>query len=253
MASVARAKSRSVFSHQKGLALAHLGNQCDQTRPACNRCVKSKRACPGYRDQLSLLFRDESQSVAKKAKSHSSNVSSSNSPSQATGGGSFQFVDDAVGFITTSQDVGPWALGTCWEIASPQDSRDQVELQLPLYSLKESDRFQATCFFFSSYSWLYSGLMQGRDPHGELSPLAPMGEKAMMDAMVSVGMASLSNLRGSQSMRLTACREYSKALKWTNAAISDRKQATEDTTLAAILCLSLFEVFTPLPLFMNRS
>jgi hypothetical protein len=234
VASVARAKSRSVFAVPKGLALAHLGNQCDQTRPACNRCIKAKRTCPGYRDQLSLLFRDESLAVAQKAKSNSSNSSSSNSPSQTTAGDSFQFV-------ATLHDVGSKTPSTCWEIASRQD---EVGLQLPLYPLKESERFQATCFFFSSYSWLYSGLMQGLDPYGELSPSAPMGEKAMINAIVSAGMASLSNLRGSQSMRLTACREYSKALKWTNAAISDRKQATEDTTLAAILCLSLFEVCT---------
>ncbi|KAF7562647.1 hypothetical protein G7046_g1481 [Stylonectria norvegica] len=32
-------------------------SQCDETRPACNRCVKSRRVCPGYKDEATLLFR----------------------------------------------------------------------------------------------------------------------------------------------------------------------------------------------------
>jgi hypothetical protein len=31
--------------------------QCDQTRPSCSRCVKSRRVCPGYGDDSSLVFR----------------------------------------------------------------------------------------------------------------------------------------------------------------------------------------------------
>ncbi|CRG89436.1 hypothetical protein PISL3812_06472 [Talaromyces islandicus] len=225
----------------KGLALAHLGNQCDQARPACGRCIKAKRACPGYRDQLSLLFRDESQSVAQKAKLNSAKVSSSNFPAQETTSKSFR---DTLGLVTPTHGVDSLTPSTTREITPREDDWDEVELQLPLYCLKESERHHAACFFFTSYSWLYSGLMQGRDFRGELSPSAPTGEKAMMNAMVSSGMASISSLQGSQSMRMSAFREYSKTLKWINAAISDRKQATEDTTLAAILCLSLFEVLT---------
>jgi hypothetical protein len=179
------------------------------------------------------LFRDESQSVAQKAKSNSANVSSSNSPAQETTSESSQ---DTFGLVATTQGGSPLTPSTTW---------DDLQRQLPLYPLKESERFQAACFFFSSHSWLYSGLMQGRDFSGEPSPSAPAGEKAMMNAMISSGMASMSSLRASQSLRMSAFREYSKALKWTNAALSDRKQATEDTTLAAILCLSLFEVCTP--------
>ncbi|KAM0350677.1 hypothetical protein ACHAPU_003167 [Fusarium lateritium] len=31
--------------------------KCDETRPACLRCVKSRRPCPGYKDDASLFFR----------------------------------------------------------------------------------------------------------------------------------------------------------------------------------------------------
>lgn len=42
--------------------------QCDQIDPACSQCLRAGKACPGYRDQLSLLFRDESEKVVRKAK-----------------------------------------------------------------------------------------------------------------------------------------------------------------------------------------
>ncbi|CCF31906.1 C6 zinc finger protein [Colletotrichum higginsianum] len=32
---------------------------CDEKQPACSRCVRTKKTCPGYRDQSVLLFRDE--------------------------------------------------------------------------------------------------------------------------------------------------------------------------------------------------
>lgn len=232
-------------SQRKAWPFAHLGNQCDQTRPACNRCVKSNRTCPGYRDQLSLLFRDESRSVAQKANANlrSANRSSSNNSSPATTFDSLQVVDVPSELVTTPHNFGPKTPSTCWEVAPRQHGHDEADSQLPLYySLRGSDRFQAACFFFNSYSWVHSGLMQDCDLHGELPPSAPMGKQAMIKAMISAGMASLSNLHGSQPMRIAACREYSQALQWTNRAISDRKQATEDTTLGAILCLTLFEV-----------
>ncbi|KAF4454249.1 hypothetical protein F53441_3249 [Fusarium austroafricanum] len=31
--------------------------KCDETRPACLRCVRSRRPCPGYKDDTSLFFR----------------------------------------------------------------------------------------------------------------------------------------------------------------------------------------------------
>ena len=46
--------------------------QCDQIDPACSQCLRAGKACPGYRDQLSLLFRDESEKVVRKAKTSKS-------------------------------------------------------------------------------------------------------------------------------------------------------------------------------------
>lgn len=48
-------------------ASADCCSQCDTRIPQCTQCVKAKRTCPGYRNQLDLMFRDESQHVIQKA------------------------------------------------------------------------------------------------------------------------------------------------------------------------------------------
>jgi hypothetical protein len=42
--------------------------QCDQAIPACGQCIKSKRNCPGYRNEVDLMFLDETRMVVKKAR-----------------------------------------------------------------------------------------------------------------------------------------------------------------------------------------
>ncbi|KAL6916590.1 hypothetical protein FSST1_008085 [Fusarium sambucinum] len=39
--------------------------KCDETRPACLRCIKSRHQCPGYKDDSSLLFRHYSPRNSK--------------------------------------------------------------------------------------------------------------------------------------------------------------------------------------------
>jgi hypothetical protein len=77
-----------------------------------------------------------------------------------------------------------------------------------------------------------------------------MAQKAMMKGILAVGMANLSRTGArSKSMKINAQQEYYKALKFTNAAISHPTQATDDATLTAILCMSLFEVCSSVLLF----
>lgn len=42
--------------------------KCDETKPYCLKCKKSKRQCPGYRDPFEINLRDETQSTIRKAK-----------------------------------------------------------------------------------------------------------------------------------------------------------------------------------------
>ncbi|CEI68759.1 hypothetical protein FVEN_g8014 [Fusarium venenatum] len=46
--------------------------RCDQKDPSCTQCTKKGIACPGYRNLVDLMFRDESSHVIKKAESRRS-------------------------------------------------------------------------------------------------------------------------------------------------------------------------------------
>lgn len=126
--------------------------------------------------------------------------------------------------------------------ADPSRAASQPVPFIPFNPFKVDRKVEATCFFFDSFAWIYSGVIQKCDPSGDISLATPLSQRALTNAVASVGMANISSIQRSQPLRMAAWREYSKALKWINAAISDPVQATEDATLAAILCLSLFEV-----------
>lgn len=41
--------------------------KCDETKPFCRRCVDSRRQCPGYKNELDLIFRNKTQETETKA------------------------------------------------------------------------------------------------------------------------------------------------------------------------------------------
>ncbi|KAG0649215.1 AM-toxin biosynthesis regulator 1 [Hyphodiscus hymeniophilus] len=42
--------------------------RCDKVTPSCGQCVRAERECPGYRNQLDLMFRSENNAVIGKIK-----------------------------------------------------------------------------------------------------------------------------------------------------------------------------------------
>lgn len=40
--------------------------KCDEGQPHCQRCIKSKRDCPGYREKFDIMFRDENKALKKR-------------------------------------------------------------------------------------------------------------------------------------------------------------------------------------------
>jgi hypothetical protein len=40
--------------------------KCDQTKPACIKCIKAKRPCPGYREAFEINFKDQTASVIRR-------------------------------------------------------------------------------------------------------------------------------------------------------------------------------------------
>lgn len=224
------------FMKKPPIALTYLGNQCDQATPACRRCLKNNRVCPGYRDQLSLLFRDETVTVTKKATSTKPVPARVDTPSQASVSSSSEDSIIEPDLVSASSFAD--------EPYNEEYSLDEEDffLSTPRAPLAIDRTQQAICFSTTNFHWIAACLSHTNIANA-LSPNAPFSEQAMMRAVASVGMANLSRLGSvSEPLKMSAQREYANALQLTNAAISHSSQATDDATLAAILCLSLFEV-----------
>lgn len=200
--------------------------RCDQRRPTCSQCWTAARSCTGYRDQLSLLFQNETAAVIQKVKGadlgpHESSTepraehSIAHQRKRLTRGKSSPEVDD-----TWRSDQ--------WTYECPS----------PTFAFTLDRIFQARCFFFNTYSGL---TISKRSINGSLSGTS-LGKKALTTSIESVGLANLGNLYGQPGLLHSARNKYSLALNQISAALGDPIQATQDTTLAAIICVSFYEV-----------
>jgi hypothetical protein len=83
VALAARGKSRYIYALSADCVdprLLRSHRQCDEKRPSCSQCHQARFACPGYRDVLTLLFRDQSRDVASRA--HSSQIRPNRRPAR---------------------------------------------------------------------------------------------------------------------------------------------------------------------------
>ncbi len=53
---------------------------CDEGRPACQRCIHRNEICEGYRDESSLIFRNETNKVIQHSRTTQATSSSSLTP-----------------------------------------------------------------------------------------------------------------------------------------------------------------------------
>ncbi|PTU22895.1 hypothetical protein P175DRAFT_0149369 [Aspergillus ochraceoroseus IBT 24754] len=229
--------------------------RCDQGRPTCSQCAKGNRFCPGYRDELSLMFRDESQQVVRKAKtglsarrtkkpkkparaeSHgsTSSNSTSSSPKISVNGTSsssvtigsdisdFNEVDD-LGFI---------------KVEGEQLACKPLALQ-PSYQLTDNE---AVSYFIRHNVWPGAIFMMDFEPKAP-AHRATLSEQAQMASLVSVGTAMLSRVRQSVHLALEAERGYGHALTLLTRAVCNEKESKANATLSAVLLLAIFEVIT---------
>ncbi|GES62315.1 C6 finger domain protein [Aspergillus terreus] len=240
--------------------------RCDQARPTCSQCIKGNRVCPGYRDELSLMFRDESQQVVRKAKTGSSgrrakNTRKSTTHTSPSGSSSSQpspqppsksSPPTATPKVSNDVSSDPPEIVNFNDLSYPQRSPESVQLLTPHSSpglgLQPSYQFtkdEAYCFSLRNTEWPGSFWMMDFSPDffrttNEGSP----SQQAMQASLVSVGSAMLSRIRQSGSLKIDAERDYGHALQLLTAAVMDEEEAKTNATLAAVLLLAIFEVVT---------
>ncbi|KAJ6043304.1 uncharacterized protein N7446_001499 [Penicillium canescens] len=197
--------------------------RCDQSRPACSQCTRAKRDCPGYRDQLSLMFRDESQEVVRKA---AGSKKSERAPRTVSPEGKTGVVVEPEFDFNVLRRLGSRPV----EIQPSQDV--------------ETTKYEAICYFMRSNAIPGSFWTSDLVSKFLLQSGGPASQRAMQASVVATATAMLSRVRGLPSLQDVAHREYGSALRLLNTALSDMDQAKTNQTLGTVVLLAIYEVVT---------
>ncbi|OCL01595.1 hypothetical protein AOQ84DRAFT_273148, partial [Glonium stellatum] len=214
--------------------------KCDLVRPACRQCIRIQRDCPGYRDPLDLMFRNESEVVVRKARARAQNSAESRRPraspaSRHKTGGASSSPQRAESTTSGVSSPGAFPIQSIEHSLSPTSS---------MQSLAPSIEDQAAGFFFAHY------VIGSRHlPRGHFEYLPVMYHRTDVDeslrmSLLAAGLAGFANTLQSSELIKMARQWYVSALASTNMALQSPKDAIKDTTLVAVLILGIYENLT---------
>ncbi|KAK1965616.1 hypothetical protein LY78DRAFT_91837 [Colletotrichum sublineola] len=223
--------------------------RCDRLQPGCTQCFRKQITCPGYRDLSEFYFRDETANAAfkvqnrkprrrlpAKTKQQSKSHAAANSQEQ-------QHASSSKTPVTTSTTVAVATTRSAGTLAvsdvspRPPPAEPALEFSLVRYqTISQPMDELARTFFMREYI--------ASSPFEYLPRLCPHGlqnNDAMSASILAASFASLSLKVWEPKMMKLARMHYASALSQTNQALSSPKRAVEDSTLAAVLLLGLFE------------
>ncbi|KAK0723089.1 hypothetical protein B0T26DRAFT_740133 [Lasiosphaeria miniovina] len=237
--------------------------RCDQREPGCGQCEKRQQGCPGYRNLVDLMFRDESSHVIKKAKARArkKNLTVEPGTPSDTDGRLSLTPEPRSKSLTLVMPVSPMP-GTPTTEQSGWNSDDSSLLMSPdsgswpvtpamalFYNLAPTCQENGTAYFFSRYVtmdetachqkfdfvydvWKPSSVMPEREVDGVLA------------SMTAVGLMGLASMTRSRDFMDAARKSYGTALQLTNHALKNPVEAVKDSTMLSVLILGVFEMMT---------
>ncbi|KAH7016389.1 C6 zinc finger protein [Microdochium trichocladiopsis] len=182
--------------------------KCDEKRPACSRCLKLKRTCLGYRDQIDLIFRDETSQVqARSRQRRACTGTSSNCIRLHTSSWSHAFAD---------------------------------VLQLPITLSPSMEDTVVSHFYHTTLETI-----SDEDPvhflHSQLPSLYARGSPKSALRLATEAISYAASRQYIRQGALVARERYVKAVKAIRQAVQDPVEAQDPAVLYAILLLSGFE------------
>ncbi|KAK7208672.1 hypothetical protein V2G26_015850 [Clonostachys chloroleuca] len=212
--------------------------KCDKLRPDCSQCVRVSKKCPGYRDQLSLMFRDESSKVIQKAHAQWG----VDDVPEASGSTLTEPTSSKPPASTLPHDQ----ISAASTLPSPPSSHAGFSTDLAPYlhggvhpSIGESYEDQGFRFYINRY---LIGHPDEPRTAAELSMGGWHWDPALRDIFTAVGLAGLSNLKGDLELMSTARRQYGSALRTAGQLIQSKQQPSVDVTSRLVVLLALFEL-----------
>ncbi|KAK3692428.1 hypothetical protein B0T22DRAFT_13561 [Podospora appendiculata] len=237
--------------------------RCDQREPGCGQCDKRQQECPGYRNLVDLMFRDESSHVIKKAKAkarrrgHHLTVDSERSPESERG---LSLTPEprpkSLSLVVPTRKDTPSSPSTDWScddgsmLMSPESGSWPVTPAMALfYNLAPTCQERGTAYFFSRHVtddettshqrfdfvydvWKPESISPDREVDGVLA------------SMTAVGLMGLASMTRSTDLMDAARKSYGTALRLTNHALENPVEAIKDSTMLSVLILGLFEMTT---------
>jgi hypothetical protein len=209
--------------------------QCDQKRPSCSQCIRSGKECYGYRDALSMMFKDETAVVAKKAEKRYEVLAQQHSSSEPG--------DRQLSRASSSQ-ASPvtWTDAETQLLIPPVSSISRYPTPESMTrEITPSIEDQAMGFFISNhvsqpalvprgqYEWLLEAISQ------------PGCEEILRSSANAASLAGLANSTKNPTIMAKARAAYGSALRMTNSALSAKKTAVKDSTLMSVIMLGLYE------------
>ncbi|KAK4106270.1 hypothetical protein N658DRAFT_13257 [Parathielavia hyrcaniae] len=209
--------------------------KCDKVRPQCTQCMRVRKQCPGYRDQLSLMFRDESTKVIQKAHAQwgvpetpESGELSSSSPvppsSSSTSGRSSSVSEATMRLFTSSTAKG--RRGAVGGEPLPK------EISAPVAD-------KAIQFYLEHY---VLGLPDEPRAGQELQGARWVHSPKIRDIMAAVGLTGLSNLTGDKEMNTLSRHHYGLALRTMASSMGNIAGLDLELVLRSVVMMAMYEV-----------
>lgn len=219
-------------------------SQCDEAKPNCMRCQKSKRVCPGYRNVFDLNHRDATKTTKRKVSvsentttipsstaivAHQATYWTSNSPPYSARGSPPRY------------HVHNHSRHS--SVSSISSINSQVSMSK---NLSIPIQQQASCYFVSNYVLQRQEIATGSSS-GYLAFVLPLLKSATPGSAFeltfnAVACAAFASRPNSKQLLPATDHYYVSALKAINTALLNPVLAQDDSTLASALLLSTFEV-----------
>ncbi|KAK3313819.1 hypothetical protein B0H66DRAFT_577690 [Apodospora peruviana] len=240
--------------------------RCDQRDPGCGQCEKRQQQCPGYRNLVDLMFRDESSHVIKKAKAKARKrghltIDSGLSPGSGSERGpsltpeprtakSLSLVVPRMNRSSSPSNQSAWSCDDGSMLMSPESgSWPAMPAMALFYNLAPTCQYNGFAYFFSRYVAVEETACHQRFDFvydiWKPSTLVPERQvDGVLASMTAVGLMGLASMTHSRDLMEAAQKSYGTALQLTNVALKDPVEAIKDTTMLSVLILGLFEMLS---------
>ncbi|ROV92767.1 hypothetical protein VMCG_09081 [Cytospora schulzeri] len=227
-------------------------NGCDETRPVCNQCTKSRRHCSGYRSDFDILHRDETQATAARARKSEAKKAAKRAAEEGRPFTTFESTPPE----NTAQGNGAWEVtlvspGSSASSAPAISSTTTSHLEVACPTAAPAVPLHQRASHFFAWNFIMVPAQRGRNS-GHLEYLLPLlnaesrADSPFQLAYSACALAAMSNRLKADTMDLMelSFMQHSRALLAVNKALRNPSESKTDSTLATVLLLSLFEKIT---------